>query len=893
MDTKKWHSLNIQDIYSKLNSSKDGLDSVTARSRLEKYGPNELDKKKKISALKIFVSQFKSILVLLLIAAVGISLAINHIIDAAVIGFIIVVNGILGFVQEYRAERSMEALKKISAPKARVLRDDREIEIPATRLIPGDIIILSEGSKIPADARLIEAINLQTDESTLTGESTPVVKEAIVLKEENLAVGERRNSVFMNTIVTKGRGIAIVTDTGMESEVGAIAELLQDVEEKPTPLQTKLSEVAKNLGIAVVVIATIVFGIGVLRGEEIFEMFLTSISLAVAAVPEGLPAVVTITLAIGLNRMAKFNAYIRSLPAVETLGSASVICSDKTGTLTTNEMTVQQLYTNHILTKISGEGYKPEGKFTQGSKQVDPIKNKNIEILLRSATLCTTSNLYKDKNGWYVTGDPTEGALVVSAKKAGLDKTELDKRFKHVGELPFDSNRKMMSVIFEDLNKKRVAFVKGAPELLLDKCEYIFLNGKVKRISKNDRKKIKDTNMDMASSALRVLGVAYKYVSKEKKYTISNVEGNLVFVGLQGMIDPPHKEVKEAIVKCKKAGILPIMITGDHAVTAKAIALEVGLIEEGDRILTGDEFDKMDEDELKKIVGDVRVYARVSPEHKVRIIDALKHSNHIVAMTGDGVNDAPALKKADIGVAMGKKGTDVAKEASDMILGDDDFSTIVSAIEEGRGIYDNIRKFIRYLLSSNVGEVMTIFVAALVGLPLPLIAVQILWMNLLTDGLPALALGVDPPNKGIMDRPPRDPKEKTINRDTWIFSAFVGIIMMVGTLVLFYNNLNQGIESARTMAFSTIVMFQMFNVFNSRSDESIFKSEDMFNNKYLLVAISASILLQLAVVYLPFLQPLFGTVALTPIDWLWVVGVGLLVVVGVEAKKLLLPKHGK
>ncbi len=895
MATQPWHSMNIQDVYSKLGSSKEGLHTVEAHRRLAKYGPNELAKKKEVSALKIFVSQFKSVLVLLLVLAIGISIVIGHVVDAAVIGIIVVVNAILGFIQEYRAERSMEALQKLAAPKAHVLRDGKEIEVEASKLVPGDIIILSEGDKVPADARLIEAINLETIEASLTGESTPVLKDIALLKKEKLTVGERKNSVFMNTIITRGRGIAIVTDTGMESEVGGIAKLLQVVDKKPTPLQIKLAEVAKSLGIAIIVIAAAVFGIGVLRGEEIFEMFLTAVSLAVAAVPEGLPAVVTITLAIGLNRMAKAKAYVRKLPAVETLGSASIICSDKTGTLTKNEMTVKRLYTNHKITDVSGEGYEPKGEFTQSNKKIDPIKNKNVEMLLRAATLCTTSSLYKGKSGWYVTGDPTEGALVVSADKAGLDKVELiKKKFKHIGEIPFDSNRKMMSVIYQDQRGKKIAYIKGAPEIMLDKCEYIFLNGTVKKITKEDKRKIKAVNQKMASSALRVLGVGYKYVSeKTDKFTVQNIENKIVFVGLQGMIDPPREEVKPAIEKCKTAGIMPIMITGDHAITAQAIAIELGLAKEGDRVVVGDELNKMSSHELSSIVDKVKVYARVSPEHKVKIVEALKHKKYIVAMTGDGVNDAPALKRADIGVAMGVKGTDVAKEASDMILGDDNFATIVSSIEEGRGIYDNIRNFIRYLLSSNVGEVLTIFAAALVGLPLPLIAVQLLWMNLLTDGLPALALGVDPPEEGIMTRPPKDPKDKAISKDTWIFSAIVGVIMMIGTLLLFQLNLDRGIESARTMAFSTMVMFQMVNVFNSRSEKSLFEERNIFNNTYLLLAISMSLILQLAVVYLPFMQPLFSTAPLNMVDWVWIVGISLFVVFGIEIKKRLFVKKSK
>lgn len=892
MSSQPWHSMSIEQVLEKLNSSKEGLSAVEARSKLQKYGPNELQKKGGVSPLTIFINQFKSILVLLLVLAVGISVAIGHFVDGVVIAIIVLVNAILGFIQEYRAERSMEALKKLSAPKAHVMRDGKEVEIEATQVVPGDILVLSEGDKVPADARLIEVFNLQTSEAGLTGESTPVTKKIDTINKEKLTVGERKNCVFMNTVITRGRGLAVVVDTGMESEVGHIAKLLQVVEKKPTPLQVKLGEVAKSLGLAVVVIATVVFGIGVFRGEPIFDMFLTAVSLAVAAVPEGLPAVVTITLALGLSRMARARAYIRKLPAVETLGSASVICSDKTGTLTKNEMTVEQIYTNHKIYSVSGEGYEPKGNFSFGNKVVDPVKDRNIERLLLSGTLCTTSNLYHNKKGWYVTGDPTEGALVVAAEKAGLDKQELSKKFKHIAELPFDSSRKMMSVIFEDPSKKKVAFIKGAPEILLSKSEYIMVGGSVRKMSKEDRKKISDMNEKMASQALRVLAVGYKYVSTKEKYTIGNVEDNIVFVGLQGMIDPPHEEVKAAIANCKSAGIIPVMITGDYAVTAKAIAMQLNLVRDGAQVVTGAELDKMSAKKLEEVVQRVRIFARVSPEHKVRIVQAFKKHKYIVAMTGDGVNDAPAIKQADIGIAMGKKGTDVAKEASEMILGDDNFATIVKAVEEGRGIYDNIRKFIRYLLSSNIGEVLTIFAAALFGLPLPLIAVQLLWMNLLTDGLPALALGVDPPEKDIMKRPPRDPKERTISKDTWAFSAIVGVVMMIGTLLLFKYYLSD-LTLARTIAFSTIVVYQLLNVFNARSDESIFKDKTTFKNRYLLLAVLASFALQLVVVYLPFLQQYFGTVALGIVHWVWIIGMGLTVIAVIEIKKLLVPEAAK
>lgn len=893
MNKTSWHTLSTKEALTKLKATANGLTSFEARRRLSRYGLNELIKKKDFSGIKIFLSQFKSVLVLILIIAVGVSAIVGNLIDAFVIGVIILINAILGFTQEYRAEKSMEALEKLSAPKAQVLRDNREVEINASKLVPGDIIILSEGDRIPADARLIGAINLAVDESTLTGESKSVSKQVDVITKEKIPLGEKKNCVFMNTITTRGRGIAVVTDTGMNSEIGNIAKLIQTIQRKPTPLQNKLTEVAKSLGLAVIIIAGLIFGLGLFRGGKIIDIFLTSVSLAVAAVPEGLPAVVTITLALGLKQMAKAKAYIRKLSAVETLGSASVICSDKTGTLTKNEMTVQKLYTNHKTISVSGEGYNPGGKFFLGKKEVYPIKSKNIELLLRAATLCTTSNLYRNKKGWYITGDPTEGALVVSAMKAGLDKAKLLKKLKHIGELPFDSKRKRMSIIFENSDKQNIAYVKGAPEILLERCTHIFLDGGIRRLTLADKKKVLQANRKMANSALRILGVAYKRISKQiakQQFTVSKVEENLIFIGLQGMIDAPRPEVRSAITKSKNAGIIPVMITGDHSATARAIAVHLGLIKSFDEVTTGEELDKLSGKKLKELVNKVRVFARVSPEHKVRIVNAFKSKGHIVAMTGDGVNDAPALKQADIGIAMGKIGTDVAKESADMILGDDNFTTIITAVEKGRGVYANIQKFIRYLLSSNTGEVMTIFLAELIGLPLPLIAVQILWMNLLTDGLPALALGVDPPEKDIMSHKPRDPKSKTIGKGIWIFSIVVGISMMLGTLFIFWENLSEGLNHARTMAFTTIIMFQLFNVFNSRTNKSLLKeTSDIFNNYYLLLAIAFSILLQMAVVYIPFLQALFGTVPLGIIDWVWVLLISSSIIAIVELKKLITP----
>jgi Ca2+-transporting ATPase len=888
MSNKPWYTFSESNIYSELKTSKDGITSAEATERIKTYGLNELTKKKENTALKILIGQFKSFLVGLLVIAMIVSYLIGEHIDAYVIGIIVILNALLGFIQEYRADKAVESLKKLSAPKAHVMREDRVQEIDATQVVPGDILVLAEGDRIPADARLIEAMSLEVNESALTGESISAEKQTEILTDASLTIGDRKNMVFMNTVITRGRGTAVVIGTGMTTEIGLIAKSISEQKTPETPLQKKLGIVAKNLGIAALAISAAVFGLGIFRGGEIIEMFTAAVSLAVAAVPEGLPAVVTITLALGLKRMASANALIRKLPVVETLGSATVICSDKTGTLTKNEMTVQQIYTSENLILISGLGYDPEGEFTLDSKKITLSDSKSLDLTLRAGTMCTTANLYQDNDkGWYINGDPTEGALIVSAQKSGMIKDAMVKQHKHISELPFDSKRKMMSVIYE-LREKRIAYIKGAPEIFLGKASHFYTDKGVKKLTAGDKEEIHKVLEAMSSKALRVLAVGYKYLPEKDKYTEEEVENDIVFVGLQAMIDPERTEAKAAIETCTRAGIRTIMITGDHGSTASAIAKNLGILTEGGKVITGKELDLMSDKELELAVKSTRVFARVSPEHKLKIVYALKKNGNIVAMTGDGVNDAPALKAADIGIAMGINGTDVAKDSADMVLADDNFASIVAAVEEGRGIFDNIRHFIRYLLSSNIGEVMAIFVAMLIGLPLPLIAVQILLMNLLTDGLPALALGVDPPVPKIMERPPRDPKEGAITKETWIFSLIVGLTMMVGTVGIFWINLDAGLNHARTLAFTTIVMFQMFNIFNARAVKSILKDTyAIFNNKALLLAIFGSVALQVLIVHTPLLQGYFETVSLSLMDWVAAVSVGFSVIVVIELKKLL------
>ena len=861
--TKNWHSLDIDEVIKALNSSNHGLTGEEAGNRFEKVGPNELQEMKKITPLQIFIRQFTSFIVIILLVAIVVSATIAYIentsyMESAAILVIVVINGIFGFVQEYKAEKSIEALKKLTALKARVMRNGKEIQIPSSELVPGDIILLETGDKVPADARLIEVAKLQVDESSLTGESVPVKKGPCLLEE--VPIADRKNMVFMGTIVTRGRAKAIIVETGMQTEFGKIATMVQEVEEKLTPLQIKLKEFGRWLGVVTIVICVVVFSVGVLReflvkgvveSEFIIMMFMAAVSLAVAAIPEGLPAIVTISLALGVQKMVKRNALIRQLPAVETLGCTNVICSDKTGTLTKNEMTVREIYTNDEVIEVTGTGYVPKGKLILDSEEVDV---KDIKLLLKIGALCNDAKLTHNEK-WEILGDPTEGSLIVVASKAGLIKEELEEKYPRIDEVPFDSERKLMTTI-HDIGGERVVYVKGAPDIILDRCTHLYNKGKITELSGRDREKIPEINRMMAEKALRVLAVAYKKIKDSDEVNSDEIESNLIFVGLVGMIDPPRDEVIKSIKECEEAGIKTVMITGDHLLTAKAIAKQIGLLKEGDRVLTNTELYKLSDEELEEIVDSVAIYARVSPEHKVKILDALKRKGHVVAMTGDGVNDAPALKKSDIGVAMGITGTDVSREASDMILTDDNFTSIVNAVEEGRGIYSSIKKFVQYTLSSNLGEILVIFMGILLGFPLPLMAIQILWVNLVTDGLPGLALGLDPAELGIMRKPPRNPKEGIISRDVLENILIVGVVMCVGTLFMFQHygaeigmnleDLSSVAPKAQPVAFTTLVMFQLFNVLTYRTRSF----RNIMENKWLIRAIISSVLLQLIAIYL-------------------------------------------
>lgn len=845
-----FYKKSVNEVLRELDSSEKGLGKEEAENRLSKYGYNEIKKEAKFKKLKSFANQFKDPIVIILIIAVGISFILQHMLDAIVIAAILILNAALGFFQEFKVEKAITLLKKLSAFKSRVIRDGKIMFINSAELVPGDILLVESGDRVGADARLIKAINLEMDESNLTGESVGVVKQIEKLKLD-LPIAERSNMIFSSSIVNNGNGIAIVTSTGMNTEIGKVAELVEEIEEEETPLQKKLKKLGITLGLAALAVVFGIFLIGILKGLEFFEMFLTALSLAVAAIPEGLPAVVTITLALGVRRMIKKNALIRKLRAIETLGSVSIICSDKTGTLTTNEMMVNELFVNNQNIKVSGEGYKEEGEFYFNEKRLEQKEIEKLKLLLEISANCNNASLPN-------IGDPTEIALLVMAKKGGVVKN-----FDRVDEISFSSERKYMVSVHEN-DKNIISFVKGAPEKILELSKYINQSGKVRRLTSRDRKVILKENERMAGNALRVLGIAYK---ENKNSNEAKKVSELVFVGLTGMSDPPRKEVKKAIKIAKEAGIRSIMITGDHRLTARAIANKIGISGE---ILDGNDLNNISDEELKEVIDRVGVFARVDPAHKVRILRVLQENGEVVAMTGDGVNDAPALKKADVGIAMAIKGTDVARSASDMVLVDDNYASIVRAVREGRVIYDNIRKFIRFLLAANFGEILLIFFGILIGLPLVLLPLQILWINLITDSLPALSLGAEKSEAMVMKKKPRNPKEHILH-GTFGFILLAGIagFIVSGLLFLLEFNSTGNIDKARTFAMAGVIMFEMFFVYSCRTEGSAFRI-GLFSNKALNYSVLISISLLLAVIYTP-LNSIFGLVFLSLIDWVKII----------------------
>ena len=878
-----WHNLSVSEVIESLNSGIQGLTREEAERRLAQFGPNELAEKGKTSPLMLFLEQFKSFLIIILLVAAIVSgvLALmgeGDIVDPILIVIIVFFAAGLGFVQEYRAEKAMEALKQMAAPTATVIRNREEQEIPARELVPGDVILLETGDRIPADARLIEAVNLKIDEASLTGESVPVDKitEAI---PTGLLLGDRNNMAYMGTTVVYGRGKGIVTGTGMATEFGKIAGMLQEVKAPPTPLQVNLDRMGKWIGIGALVLCCVLAGLGIMRGHGILEMFIWGVSLAVAAVPEALPAVVTISLALGVQRMVKHHALVRHLPAVETLGCTTFICSDKTGTLTQNEMTVRKIYVNDKIIDVDGVGYEPKGNFYLNGTALIPQDEPHLLRLLEAGMLCNDSHLTNINGVWRVKGDPTEGALVVVGAKGGIKTEELTSP--RIAEIPFSSERKRMTTI-HDTPQGKVAYSKGAPEIILNSCTRIYADAAEKELTEQGRRRILEVSQEMAAGALRVLCVAYKPLptlpdkefAPEKELEVAEQE--MMWLGLVGMIDPPREEVKEAVALCKQAGVESVMITGDHKLTAEAIAKELGILEEKDTALSGSELDKLTQVELSNVVERVKVYARVSPAHKMRVVEALQAKRQVVAMTGDGVNDAPALRKADIGVAMGITGTDVSKEAGAMVLTDDNFASIVAAVEEGRGIFSNIKKYLMYLLSSNIGEILlmagAILFGPLIGLPygaIPLIAIQILYVNLATDGLPAIALSVDPRDPDIMRQKPRPRGQGIFTRPVVTLMVIGGIWSCLVNLGIFKWALDvgRGVIEAQCLCFLTLVVIQFFKAYNFRSDKhSIFKI-GLFRNKWLNLAICWEIMLLCLVVYTPWLQKPFHTFSLGIVDW--------------------------
>lgn len=873
----KFHELTADAVLEHLSSKTEGLSEGEAQQRLIRYGPNEIRLARRVSPIKIFLSQFNSFIVYILIAAVVISFVLRETVDAAVIICILIVNAVLGFFQEYRAEKAIESLKKMAALHATVIRGGVKKRINSHELVPGDVIVFESGDRVPADARIMQEYQMEVIESSLTGESHPAGKISVPI-DDTSTLGDMKNMVFGGTNITSGSGRAVVVRTGMDTEMGKIAESIESVEDDETPLQKKLDRLGRRLGVLTLIICTVIIVFGIFKGGNLLEMIMVGVSLAVAAVPEGLPIVVTIALALGVKRMVGQNALVKRLPSVETLGCTTIICTDKTGTLTRNEMTVTKLFVNHSVIDVTGAGYDTSGQFLSSNGKVDL---SSVELLLRIGALNNDAALSEKRS---IIGDPTEACLLVSAAKAGLEIPGLREAFPRVHEIPFDSGRKRKSTVHRSIDGYFM-YTKGAPDVLLNLCSRIDSNGEVSDLTEEEKDRIRETNREFASQALRVLAFAYKRLDSDSDVGESH-ETDLIFVGLQGMIDPPREEVRGAIERCRNAGIRPIMITGDYALTAQAIARQLGI--EGSAV-SGEALEGMDDAALKETVKETSIFSRVNPEHKIRIVRALRAAGEVVAMSGDGINDAPALKEADIGIAMGITGTDVTKETADMVLLDDRYTSIVRAVEQGRGIYENIKKFVNYLLSSNLGEVLILFTAMIIGfrnaegmITMPLLATQILWLNLITDGLPAVALGVDPIRKGIMNVSPRHPDEPIITKQMAMNIVIISILMAAGTLALFSRFLSEGEVTARTVAFTTIVMLEMARITMIRSQYEL----SLFSNPHLIGAVVLSILLQLAVVYVPVMNLVFKTRPLALHHWGYILAVMVVMfVVGTVAVK--------
>ncbi|UCE11184.1 MAG: cation-translocating P-type ATPase [Candidatus Thorarchaeota archaeon] len=920
MSEDDWYLIDAETTLERLDSSVDGLKQAEAERRLEVYGPNELVEAKRTGPLQMFLQQFMDPLVIILLFAILISVAMSLIgdahgeegfVDAIVISVIVVFNAVFGFYQEYKSEKALEALKKLAAPRARVKRDGRWVEVESRDVVPGDVVFFESGVKVPADGRIFQAVGLSSDEAVLTGESVAARKTNEPLQLEGPVVGDMRNMVFQGSVITAGKGSAVITATGMKTQFGKIAQLVQESEKEMTPLQVDLEDMGKKVGLMILALCAIVFAAQVIMIPEqaLLESFLVAIALAVAAIPEGLPAVVTITLAIGVQRMVRRNAIVRRLPSVETLGSTTVIASDKTGTITKNEMTVRAVYVNRTNITVTGTGYNRTGEFVLGvdafpyddrfphaDLRYQPQFDPHLVRLFEIGQMCANTVLQPDLetgNDFSIVGDPTEGAILIAAEKACLPHEDAMQKYDEVIEISFDSKRKRMTMVVEDLDGQLWAFVKGAPEVILERCTQNYVSGDEIDLDDESKEQILKINTDLAGQAMRVLAFAYRKISRRdiaEPLDPTKVEKDLIFVGLCGMLDPPREEVRGAVITARKAGIRPLMITGDHALTARAVARSVGLIDRDAVVISGSQLEEMTDQELARVSRDVDVFARVAPEHKLRIVKALKEQDHIVAMTGDGVNDAPAIKSADVGVSMGIRGADVTKEASDVILADDNFATIVTAVEVGREIYANIRKFVRYLLSANAGEVLLVFIMVMLGLPIPLIPVQILWLNLVTDGFPALALGVDPAEKGLMDHKGRKPGQRMLDRGMFRMIIVGGIFAFLSSGLLFLwaiwvstpgwipgitgpavnwyaGQWTDTLLYARSMSFAGLILFELLFVFSCRDEHRPIWKTEIREAKYVMAAIVFSFLLTLLTFYSP-LSFAFSTVPLALSDWL-------------------------
>lgn len=863
-----WHTMEVADLARKLGSNLlYGITEEEAKKRMEQYGKNQIEDKKKENIFIKFIKQFDDVMIIILIISAFISAVVTRIegsndyIDSIIMISLVIINAIIGTIQEARAEKSIEALKKMSTPTVSVKREGNILNIPSEEIVIGDIVILEAGNYVPADCRIIKSYNLKIEESSLTGETVPVLKDASARLNSNCSIGDMTNMAFGTTIITNGSGEAIVTETGMETKVGKIAKMIIEDESPETPIQKKLGQVGKVLGIGCLVVCAIIFVIGIFKKISIIEMFMTSVGLAVAAIPEGLPAIVTIVLSIGVTKMAKHNSIIRRLPAVETLGGSSVICTDKTGTLTKNEMKVVQYEDSNM---------------------------KKNDFILELGSMCTNVQI---QNNGKVLGDPTEVAIVERANEQYKNRNELYSKYPKINEIPFDSNRKLMTTVHKTEKKYRI-ITKGAPDVLLERCTRFYNNGSIETLNYMTMNGLKNKNEQMANNALRVIAVAYTDLDiLPQNLDSETIENNLIFVGFIGMIDPPRDGVKKSIKRCKDAGIKIAMITGDHIATAKAIASDLGILKNGDKCITGKELDKINQKDLEKEIMKYSVFARVTPEHKVRIVKAFRSTGSVVAMTGDGVNDAPALKNADIGIAMGLNGTDVAKNAADMILADDNFSTIVEAVKYGRNIFDNIKKAVHFLISTNIGEIATVFFGLLLGFKSPLLAIHLLWINLVTDSLPAIALGLDPAEKNIMNKKPRNPKKSLFADGLWNKIIFEGIMLGALNLVTFYIGYSKyNLEVARTMTFISMGMLELVHIFNVRTEDSVFKS-NIFENKFLILAFVVGTILQVSVVVIPFFANIFEVVPLNGAQWFYTILISLLSIALVEVQKLFNKTH--